>query len=342
MMLRNVAANIGLLLGACIVSAVVLEVAIRVMLPVYSPVGKIHFECVDGRYLAPKDSQLRQWTNTGDFDVSIVTNSQGFRDTKDLRDATENDLVVIGDSFSFGHGVEVDQRYSDRLQLALGRPIYNVSIPTNLDGYLLTARYANEVSEGLGTVIVGVCMENDLTNYGETPQQCTPRTDLTKPGTWITHPSKVTFMDVKLLFTAHSAAYSAFTSVVHQSPTLKAIGLRLGIMEPPLFTGDKDYEESKILASASRLAQIANEFEIIALIIPSRALWQGDNQDAESTTHAAFVAELARRDIQTLDLRPVFERGGHPLDYHFQHDSHWNSEGHRIAAEALVGVINAQ
>jgi hypothetical protein len=309
---------------------------------VYSPVGKIHFACVDGMYLAPKDSQLRQWTNTGDFDVSVVTNSQGFRDAKDLREATENDLVVIGDSFSFGHGVEVDQRYSDRLQSALGRPIYNVSIPTNLDGYLLMARHANEVSQGLGTVIVGICMENDLINYGETPRACTRRTDLTKPGSWITEPSKVTFMDVKLMLTAYSAAYSAFTSVVHQSPTLKAIGLRLGVMEAPLFISDEAYDEGKVLASATRLAQIAREFEIIALIIPSRALWQGDNQDAESTTHTVFVAELAKRDIRTLDLRPVFERGGHPLDYHFQHDSHWNDEGHRIAAEALVGMINAQ
>ncbi len=60
------------------------------------------------------------------------------------------------------------------------------------------------------------------------------------------------------------------------------------------------------------------------------------------------VAERVPRSVPnpirflTLDLRPVFERGGHPLDYHFEHDRHWNGEGHRVAAEALVDVINAQ
>jgi hypothetical protein len=271
----------------------------------------------------------------------VSTNQQGFRDIKDLREADENDLFVIGDSFSFGHGVEVDERYSNRLESALGRPVYNLSVPTNLDGYLQIARYADGVSHGVGEVIVGVCMENDIVNYSESPRPCTPRTDLTKLSTWIDKPSKVTFMDVKLWLTAYSAAYSAVTSMVHQNSTLKAIGIRLGLLKESVFTGETGYDEGKVMASVNRLAEIAREFEIIALVIPSRALWQGDNPEAESPTHTSFVAELAMRDIRTLDLRPVFERGGHPLEYHFQNDGHWNAEGHRLAAEALLTLINA-
>lgn len=341
-MLSKIAVNLGLLSGASLLSLVILEVAIRVTLPVYSPVGKLHFQCIDGMYLAPKNSQMRQWTNTGDFDVSVTTNQQGFRDAKDLRDANENDLFVIGDSFSFGHGVEVAERYSNRLEVALRRPVYNVSIPTNIDGYLRMARYANEVSQGVGEVIVGVCMENDIGHYDELPRACTPRTDLTSLNTWIDNPSKVTFMDVKLFLTAYSAAYAAITSVVHQSPTLKAMGVRLGALEETEFAGDGGFDEGKVLASAKRLAQIASEFDVIAVVIPSRALWQGDNQGVASRTHHAFVAELARRGIRTLDLRPVFEREGQPLEYHFRHDSHWNREGHRVAADALIALINTR
>ncbi len=340
--LRQIGVNVALLIGVSLICAVILETAVRITLPVYSPAGRIHFECIDGMYLAPKNVQLRQWTNTGDFDVTVWTNQQGFRDVKDLRDANANDLLVIGDSFSFGHGVQAEDRYSNRLESALGQRVYNVSIPTNLDGYLRMARYADEVSQGVGKVILGICMENDISNYGAAPRACTPRKDLTKLSSWIENPSTVTLMDVKLLLTTYSAAYSAITSIVHQNSTLKAIGLRLGLLNETVFAGAYGYDESKIVVSANRLAQIAYEFDIIALIIPSRALWQGDNQETESRIHNSFVAEIAKHEIQTLDLRPVFERSGHPLEYHFRHDAHWNSEGHRVAAEELLTLINAR
>jgi hypothetical protein len=183
-------------------------------------------------------------------------------------------------------------------------------------------------------------MENDITHYEASPRECTPRKDLTKLSSWIRNPSKVTLMEVKLLLTAYSAAYSAFTSIVHQNSTLKAIGVRLGVLNETVFPGDSGYDENKIVTSANRLAQIAREFDIIALIIPSRALWQGDNQEIESRIHNSFVAEIAKHDIQALDLRPVFERSGHPLEYHFPNDAHWNSEGHRVAAEELRRLIS--
>jgi phospholipase/lecithinase/hemolysin len=40
-----------------------------------------------------------------------------------------------------------------------------------------------------------------------------------------------------------------------------------------------------------------------------------------------------------VDLRDRFEQSGNPLSYHFANDTHWNKEGHRLAAEALAEVL---
>src|SRR5262245_7328541 len=59
--------------------------------------------------LKPKYSQ--RWT-TDEFDISVRTNSGGFREDKDFR-LNDIDVAFCGDSFTFGLGVDVDQRYTN-------------------------------------------------------------------------------------------------------------------------------------------------------------------------------------------------------------------------------------
>ena len=96
-----------------------------------------------------------------------------------------------------------------------------------------------------------------------------------------------------------------------------------------------------LTSSALRVVQLAKGRNAIVLIVPSRRLWVGNTADrAEAARiHEAFVKNLKDSGMIVVDLRDRFEQSGNPLSYHFANDTHWNQEGHRLAAEALAEVL---
>ena len=68
--------NFLLIIFACIVALALGEVAIRYLLPV-STVRYV-YDTEIGTHLAPNSGM--RWTNRYDFDVQVVTNSEGFHD----------------------------------------------------------------------------------------------------------------------------------------------------------------------------------------------------------------------------------------------------------------------
>jgi len=71
----------------------------------------------------------------------------------------DGDSVV---NFCFQYG----KRYSDdQLNQMIGRPVYNISIPADIVGYQKLLFYARSRGANISTLIVGLCMENDLLDY---------------------------------------------------------------------------------------------------------------------------------------------------------------------------------
>ncbi len=84
--------RIALLATSSIASIVLLEVLIRILMPVYHPSGHVAFTMQDfGAPLAEPNFVGRQWKNTGDYDVEIKINGLGFRDARDVRNANKTD-----------------------------------------------------------------------------------------------------------------------------------------------------------------------------------------------------------------------------------------------------------
>src|SRR5205809_43801 len=59
------------------------------------------------------NSRGREWSP--EFDVELRINGQGFRMDRDVRTDGTSRIVLVGDSFTFGDGVDVAERYGDRL-----------------------------------------------------------------------------------------------------------------------------------------------------------------------------------------------------------------------------------
>jgi len=280
----------------------------------------------DGWCLGPKDVKLIHWTRTGDFKVPVTFNRYGLRDSKDFQNATEDDLFVVGDSFSFGWGVREEDRYSNVLESLLDVSVYNVSIPNDLLGYENLLQYALKNGADVRRVIVGVCMANDLKDY-----------EADKPMYKI-NVNKLA--NIKSFFERHSAAYIALATFLHHNQTLRKLAYRLGVLERTIVVSNTNiYSEKALKSSVNKLKEMLLAFQSYILIIPSQSLWAGNNKETESKVHERFVSLLREVGLSVIDLRPIFEAGGDPLQYHFKENPHWNEKGHALAARVIAAHI---
>ena len=321
-----------------VLSAAALELAIRIFLPMYNPSGMLEFRRnTDGITLGIKNFSGHQWTNTGDYNVSVEINRCGFRDAKDLRNSKETDVFVVGDSFGFGHGVEEEKRYSNVLQGMMDKSVYNISINgADMDSYEDLIEYAKRNGATIKNIIIGVSMENDLRNY-DIPNigNRTHRAPLS--GRW----NKTDFTVVKEWLAKHTALYHVFARICYVNENLKGAAVKAGLIDELIdghYYGNmpaKAYSEEVISSSTGRLCRLAGPFNETILIIPSRGLWVGKNRAAEQKIHEKFATSVKESGLNAIDLRPIFEESGDPMQYHFKHDGHWNEKGHLKAAEIL-------
>lgn len=321
--------NIGLLIVVLVVGAAAMEIGIRLLFPIYDPSGQVEFKAgTDGKpALGEPGTNVRQTKLAGDYDVAVSINKYGFRDHHDIATGTASDLYVVGDSFSFGWGVEANERYSNVLESLSGVRTFNISIPGNFDQYDKLLRYAQDQGADIERIVVGICMENDLNRYGAATAQKNP-VEPAPAGNWIGV--------VKEFLTRHAAIYKLVASLVHKSPAMRDAAIKLGLIadiEKTVPGGT--FDQTVIDASVERLKALIAPYRATLLIIPSRALWIGDGRDTAARMHDAFVAALKPIGVPVIDMRPVFEATGDPMQFHFKNDGHWTRQAHALAAKSL-------
>lgn len=319
------------------ISGITAEFAVRFAEPELDPSRHLQFEeGPDGDLvLGPRNTEQRQIKNTGDFNVKIRFNRFGLRDSKDLATASAADIYMVGDSYTFGWGVEEPERVSERLEALTGRRVFNVSMPSGaFDGYERLLDYAAANGAMVREVIFAVSMETDLRIYGNAPIANATRRVGSKADP---------LRGLKVFLMKNSALYVLTTTLIHRSDVLKALAIRLGLMVPTR-EGVRQFEfsEQVIESSARRLQEIARRFKTTVIVLPSRALWSGSRQAIEKKRHGAFVSRIRDLGLDVVDLRTAFEEGGDPLSYHFANDPHWTPRGHIRAAEALAAHLKAK
>ncbi len=343
--LRYFLIGISTLVASSIIAVALFEGMVRMFFPAYDPSGQVALVVgPNGLVLGPSNHTTRQSKNTGDYDVKVHFNQHGFRETKDVANARSGDIVVVGDSFAFGWGVEESQRFSNVLQTLLHRRVFNSASPGgNFELYDSLLKYAESLGGKIDDVVLAVCMENDLFLYSPSgPSASNPGQNAATPRAIQRSRLISAIPYAKMWLTYNSAAYRMLTTAVHQSPWLKDLAVRANLVVPNLVGMAKNtYSREVIEHSANRLARIARHYKHAEiLIIPSRGLWAGSNRSVEDRVHREFIAALAARHLEVIDVRKIFESGGDPLSNHFRNDGHWNQRGHRLAAEALVTAFS--
>lgn len=322
-------------LGLVALALVIADFAVRIAMPTLDPSGQIRFETdkETGLVLGPRDTSLRQTKNTGEFDVDISFNSRGFRDDKDVASAVPKSLIVAGDSLCFGWGVDKSVRFTERLQEALGEPVYNIGIPTGLDSSYDLVRYARDLGARSDTVVLLVSAEARIMNY-----------DVLNPKETSRRGGNKVLKAIKEFLIEHSAIYRLVTGAVHRVPVLRDAFVSLGLIVPAMEGVPSRIYDPAAIASTAR---IIDRFKgltqrLLVVFAPSRAMWLEKEREAERKTYDELIAAVRAKGIETVDLRPYLEADGSPFDHFFKTDGHWNPSGHRIAADAIALYLKGQ
>ncbi len=334
--MRKFLSNFLIVIASILLSLVILEYSVRLILPQYDPSGHVEFITnSDGVPISKKKGVFRQIKNTGDYNVKVKINPLGLRESKALNTSTSNDLFVVGDSFSFGWGVEEKDRFSSILDHLLPHSrVFNISIPTDFIGYHKLISYAQSNGALIERLIIGVTMENDIHNYDSIVNSVDKK---------VLPVFKIpTLSAFKHLLRNNSALYFLITSVIHRNFTFKDIAQKLGLIVNNYdIVKTNNYDTQKISASARQLLLIAKKIKTLLLIIPSRGLWVGDRNSRKiaSRIHDSFIDEIKKLNIDYVDMRQIFEQPGNPMNFYFKHDGHWTKEAHEKAGTELAKKI---
>ena len=167
-LIKNIFINFILILIASVFSIFLLELFVISFLPQFDPRGMVAYQVNDEGVplLKNKNQSMRQWKNTGDYDVSVFSNELGLRNHKDIKTNYVDAIYVVGDSYSFGQGVEENERYSDQLEGLINKPIINISIPTDFQGYDRLINYAIKNGANIEELIRDLILQ-----IGEDPER---------------------------------------------------------------------------------------------------------------------------------------------------------------------------
>lgn len=299
-----------------------------------------------GFRLAP-DISLRM--QEAEYDVEVATNSLGMRDDEPGPKSGPR-VLLLGDSFAMGYGVERGHLFADRLEAELGIDVENAGT----GGYEIVQqpRVLAELGPRLqpDLVVYALYLGNDLAQNDEwevrpdgTLHNLTRQYPVRRPGEW------------KLARLARNAVYGLRKSRGEQDGEWLPFEGYLALCERDLGeAAAADYAESDRL-----LGELADESrrlggQLLVVLLPYRSMVEAEAReslarrvpDLERRYDLArpareIGARLAARGIAYADATPFLveehRRLGRPLYYPI--DGHLTAEGHDAVARFLAPLV---
>lgn len=317
-------------------------------------------ELVSGGNVQAVRPNLNQRWRAPDFDVSIRTNAGGYREDFDFSLA-DVEIAFMGDSFTFGHGVEVEERYSARFASRMRAGIdrrHIVSLSRNNgfqpEHYEYFLRRHPELRPKL--IVVGLYLGNDL-------EPDVKETRFDRQAMTIELPYRA--VEAGAMVNAAPYRIPLFRRLVSVSSTarLAAILINRSIYRKYLFEdaavisnapnsaalefGELNAFAERSFESLANIERMVRQWggRLVVMVIPQNfyagtvkmphldpALWPKIPQIVASGGLRAAAGERCRQ----LGLDCIDVGGTMTVEDFFPGDAHWNASGHRKAAEALV------
>jgi lysophospholipase L1-like esterase len=336
--------NLGLLAAASLLALLLAEAAVRVMgwEPLYVSPERSRFWRHDAMLgWAHRPGQSGMFA-TPQFRTHVRISPQGLRDREHSYERAPGTrrILVLGDSFAWGYGVEEPDRFTQRLESALGVEVINAGISGySTDQELLW--FQNEGSKYEVDLVLLSFTGNDLghnarqlvyTIYykpafalkdgrlalqGYPVPTATPRDRLIYS---LSQQSALAYLLINTYFDVRSSAREVGQGPAGPAPT-SASGTERA--DPYALT----------LALAAELRRAAEARGAEFAILATDRWWNGP----AGATYAGLLSELRTQQFEVLDVEamPGFE----PETMVIADDGHWNADGHQYVAERLEDLI---
>ncbi len=333
-----------LVLGTVVLCLGSMEVAIRTLSPLQRYVGPFgSFFQFDPQLGWAGIPNLDARFCKVDFDVHVQHDANGYR-MKQSRELPFGTPVVafLGDSFTWGWGVEDGQVLTDVVQTCAGSTLDVKNFGVNAYGTLQESLLLKKLlSEGLKpSVVVVLFFQNDFSDTVG-PDKKRPSVDVKGSNIQILNsPVHDDYMTDG--FTRRVLDSSRlFQTIAYVSNLWKekrnALALASTVYKDEAVSAEAEAGIEYSLGQLQKSCRDSGARLVVAYIPSIR-----DIQAIQQTTWVETLLRVCNSNqIELLDLTPVFKEASieNPTKLYFPNDQHWNAQGHQVAGEFINAYL---
>ncbi len=312
------------------------------------------------------DSTIATWRTPGHryrhmtscFNVEYMSNQQGMRDLDRQEQSEKKRFLVLGDSFTEGWGVDLEDRYTNQLEEKTGVEFLNFGISNSglTQQYLLYKTFASVYDHD--AVIWTIFPENDLLDDDPKVGEAIHK-DQYKPYWYGTAPNyqlrygPLSFEAAKQKKSGLGGWQGVLRNFTYTYHLIRYLKLRYVAQSPEArnyLEGVTGYFElthdqwSRIKHNISLLQQWAGEKPIYLVTIPGKYnIISAISQEGLNTPLSDSLKVYSQeKGFAYFDLLDVYrkEDAGKERERYFDCDTHWSPEGHQWVAQVIDSVFN--
>jgi lysophospholipase L1-like esterase len=344
---RSIFINLSLIIFSTLVALALSEMALRVMgfKPFYVSPERDRFWKYDPLLGWAHEPGQEGSFETPQFRTAVNINEKGLRDRLHSyeRQNEMGRILVLGDSFAWGYGVEESERFSQVLEESLDVEVINAAVSGySTDQELLW--YRNEGIKYETDLVILVLAGNDVgdndselvsTIYYK-PRFVVEDGQLVLRGT----PVPKTGAGGRLVYGAIRRSALAFFVAQRYFDLIDLYHKQRASWSPPespAITGVTDTQSFGLtIALIDEMKAISESRDAKFIIVATDRWWNGRSKG----TYADFIEALQKEGFAVLDVEslPGFDQ----KEMLIPDDGHWNRSGHKYVAEQIKGVIEKE
>jgi hypothetical protein len=339
--MRRLAINSAVAVSTVLIVLALLEAGFRIFIAeeFSTPLAHVWDKDLGLRQLAGAKGRLR----APDFVTEVAINSKGLRDREYPYAKTPGTrrILCLGDSFTFGYGVEADRTFAKALERALNADavedgpweVMNAGVTGTGTAHHLAYFSLEGRKYDPDFVLLSFCSKNDFSDNAKCGLYSLSDGRLVKHATRLGRVGKV----------RHAIeSIPGSRSIMRRSRLLMFFGHRIASWiysrrefapEDPVAAEARRTEAYRLTESlivALRDSCRARDCELVMAVVPE--IDGGDTREEA----VRLVADVRAQGVTCMDLRPAFDACVDPAtEYFYAADHHWNASGHFVVARTL-------
>lgn len=344
---RSFLINLSLLLFSTLIALFVSEIALRIMgfTPLYVSPERDRFWRYDSLLGWAHQPGQEGVFETPQFRTVVRINEKGLRDRSHTyeRQSDFKRILVLGDSFAWGYGVEESERFSQQLEESLGVEVINAGV----SGYSTDQEliwYQNEGIKYEVDLVIVVLAGNDVgdndrllvnTIYYK-PKFMIEEDQLVPTG----YPVPKTSPQGRFIYSLSQRSALAYF-LIQRYFDIRSFYGNLKVNSVNAATSESGTPSDKhtfelTISLLDELQTIAKSNKAEFMIVSTDKWWNGPS----GTTYTDFISTLQTEEFLVLDVEAM--PGFDPAEMIIPDDGHWNKEGHEFVADRIKDFIESK